>query len=466
MTTQPNAWSFPWPAIFGLLLGAAGGCASADPGEGSQEDSDGDDPVGGKADGLGSQVARDPGQLRWDQLAAPTGVAEGLPLFVSNNPEHVESYGVLAGVAYPGLALTGAQRKPGAPEAQWSRGIVDPSCPDGGMREFGIYLAHILPSSLGQGRRLTVAVVPRADTRVTVRGELGTTDWSSNGVTLTTSSGWLSAQVAKSFFFGADNSRTLDGKAGQLLVLDTELAKSLVEGRLHVQADACLHPFTIAHSAGLGSVVPGHYAKGDVKWPGWSNGTGFGRAAGIYAGEVVRGQNAVTIGEVPSVQGVGLLTAGDAVRALARHGDSAEILFGNYGVMLDQTLQVENASDACVDAKIEFVSYMDRNSTPGRTPTEQFFRDTEGAYTPSMFWNGPISTVTSASGRVTQAILNHAPTAAEQGDPHRALGSMRHTLAEIRLDAGGSETIAVRFPVPGYIVAPVALTVHAEPCED
>lgn len=456
---DPQVW------LRGLLLGLlmVAGCDDSGGRTGDGSMGQGDD-VAGKADGLGGDVATEAGDLRWDQMAALGGDPSGVPLFVSNNPEHVESYGILAGVPYPGLSLQGAQRKAGAPEAQWSRAIIDERCPNGGMREFGVYLAHILPSSLGSGRRLTLAVVPESDGTVEVRGQMGTTDWSSNGVSLTTTTHWLGAEVAKSFFFGGEPTQSLHAVAGKLLTIDSEVAKSLVEGRYHIESDTCLHPFTIAHSAGLGGVLPGHYAKGDVKWPGWSNGQGYGRAAGVYEGDEFVGQQTITIDEIPSVQGVGMLTSSDSMDALANHGDSAKILFGNYGVLYDHTLKIDNHGEQCVEAKVELVSYMDRNATSDRTPTVQFFLDTAGAYTPSMFWNGPVEATADATTKQSQAILRYAPTSAEQADPTRAMASMRHELASVRIEVGGTEDVRVRFPVPGYIVAPVALTVDARPC--
>lgn len=96
-----------------------------------------------------------PGELSWSDLGRLNTQPDGVPLFVSNNPEVVDGFGVLAGVACEGLALHGAQRAPGAHQAQWTREIVDERCPGGGLKELGVYLAHILPASLGQGRKLT-----------------------------------------------------------------------------------------------------------------------------------------------------------------------------------------------------------------------------------------------------------------------------------------------------------------------
>ncbi|MEM9459583.1 MAG: DUF3370 family protein [Myxococcota bacterium] len=444
---------------------------ACDPGEANDEDfsesmEEGDGNLGKADDANGGESVSEPGQLRWSQMAGLQGAAEGLPLFVSNNPEHVEGYGILAGVPYPGLSLAGAQRAPGAPQAQWSREIIDSRCSDGGMQEFGVYIAHILPGNLGDGRRLTLALVAQDDVEIKVRGSMGSTDWSENGNLLTTRTDWLGAELAKDFFFRTDlATKTYNAKAGEMVEIASELALSLVEGRFHVEANGCVHPFTIAHSAGLGGVMPGHYAPGDVKWPGWFEGAGFGRAAGVYDGDQWNGEQTVTIRESKSVQGVGMLTANDSNDALARHEDSAEILFGNYGVLYEQTLNLDNQSGQCVDVNVDFVSYIDRKNSSERTPTVQFFRDTAGDDPPSMFWNGPVEAeIKDVSKLLYHPVLSYAPTAAEEANPNLAMGSMRETIATLELQAGADKEVTVRFPVPGYIVAPIALTVQSQPC--
>jgi len=416
---------------------------------------------------LFSHEAPTPGQLRWSQLRPVEGSPRGVPLFVSNNPELVEGYGILAGVPFPGLALHGAQRTPGAPEAQWSRAQLDARCPDGGMRDFGVYLAHILPASLGSGRRVTLAVVPEADTEVRVYGTMGTTDWSDGaGELLTTRSDWWGAELARRFFVETSAPRrTLSAAADELLVIDSALATSVVEGRYHIEADACLYPFTMAHAAPLGGYLPGHYAPGDVKWPGWLDGKGYGRAAGVYEGDVWKGQQSVRIEHAPSTQGIGLLSHDDSMPASAHHGDSATQLFGNYGVLIDQQLDLSNALDHCVDAKVELVSYLDRGGVPDRTPTVSLFEATPDAYTPSMFWNGPVEAITDAGTEVFDPVLRYAPSPLERGEPRRAMESMRQPLARLRLEPGASHSVRVRLPVPGYIVAPIGLTVGARPCD-
>lgn len=414
-------------------------------------------------DALGG-IALTPGQLRWSQMESLAGAPEGLPLFVSNNPEHVSGYGVLAGVPFGGLSLSGTVRKNEAPSAEWSGDVLDPACPNGGMKKFGAYMAHILPSSLGSSRRFTFAVVAETDANITVRGQMGTTDWSLNGAPRTTRTDWLGAVVAKSFFFGNDGTYSLKAPAGKLTVIDSLAVTSLVEGRFQIEADACVYPFTIAHGAELGGKLPGSYAKGDVKWPGWYQGQGYGRAAGVYEADGWRGSQTIAITQAPSVRGIGLLTSKESMRALGRHGDSATELFGNYGVLYDQTLTIANETGACADVDVELVSYVDRDNQPDRTPTVQFFNATAKVTTPSMFWNGPLYATTSAGDLLYHPVLNYAPNAEEVATPTLAVASMRETVARLHVAATESSTVRVRLPVPGYIVAPMAITANARPC--
>jgi hypothetical protein len=452
------------PALAGLaILAIASSCMTNDwapgvrlAGKADTSESDWGDPQPDPVDELG--------ELQWSMTAALVGGPQGRPLFVSNNPEHVSGFGVLAGIPYPGLSLSGARRADGAPEAQWSRGVVDERCPNGGLREFGVYLAHILPATLGAGRSLSLVVVPEEDVEVRVRGATGTTGWSDAEGLLTRRSDWLGARIARAFFFETAPERTLTGRGGDVLVIDTQRVVSLVEGRYEISASGCVYPFTVAHSGELGE-LPGNYAPGDVKWPGWSNGRGYGRAAGVYEGDGWAGEQEVVIARAASAQGVGMLRSQESVRALARHGDSAEILFGNYGLRYEQTFVITNASGQCVDVEADFVSYLDRNNTPDRAPNYQFFLDTEGAYTPSMFWNGPVrTTVGGAASTVDQPILYLNVTEAARSAPERALDSMFWTLAAFRIEAGASQRIAVEVPVPGYIVAPVAIAFVSTPC--
>ncbi|MEM7152695.1 MAG: DUF3370 family protein [Myxococcota bacterium] len=454
-----------WGLGLGVCVGLGGACDAPHDLDPEPIEAPEDPLAGGKGDDLNSSTVTDPGALRWSAIAQVRGEPVGAPLFVSNNPEHVEGFGILAGVPYPGLSLRGAQRAPDAPEAQWSRQIVDERCPDGGAQEFGVYLAHILPADLGSGRRITLGLVAEDDATITVRGKMGTTDWSSGGQLLTTETTWLGAQLARSFFFDHDApERTFEAEAGKFVEVDVQMAASLVEGRYHVESDTCLYPFTIAHGRGLGGHLPRHYAKGDVKWPGWYEGSGYGRAAGVYEADHFSGEQAVIVDEVPSVQGVGLLTPDDSFPALARHEDSAELLFGNYGVLYDHTLNLVNDTEACIEANVELVSYIDRNATPGRTPTVGFFEDTADAYTPSMFWNGPVRVGTARGQQLHHPVLHYAPTEAERAERNRAVASMRHSLLKVELAAGQVFDVEVELPVPGYIVAPIALTVHAQPC--
>ena len=441
--------------------------------------------AGGKADGAQqSGTASHAGALRWNQMQPVQTQAGGKPMFVSNNPELVRGLGILAGVPHPGLSLSGGQRASGAPLAQWeicepgttrcvpgsslpvADRVIDPQCPQGGLRDFGVYLAHILPADLGAQRRLSFALHADDDVTVRVRGLMDTSDWSSQGVMLTTQKSWIGARIAETFFFGNPPERTIQIPKGQLVTIDTKQAKSLVEGRFDVETTGgCVYPYTVAHTEAALQALPGNYAPGDVKWPGWFNGQGLGRAAGVHDGDRLSGSQTVRIRTPNGVQGVGVLSQPESLPALAKHGDSADVLFGNYGAMYEQTFEIVNETAQCLHVAVEFVSYIDRNSTPGRTPTARFFQQTQSAGTiPTMFWNGPLQVTTKSGPTLHHAVLNYTPTEAELANPDSAVRSMRHPLTTVPIPVGESQVVHVDLPVPGYIVAPAAFTFSARPC--
>lgn len=445
---------------FSLALAALSAC---DP---EPEAPRGDAPAGGKADAPGvgpSSAAPDAGSLAWSQLSAAQGLAGGLPLLVSNNPEHVQGFGVLAAVPRDGVAIGESPRKTGAPSPRWEGGVLDPACPNGGMRHFGVYLAHIVGSELGGDRKVSLALAGDVAANVKVTGEIGTTDWSDSNGYKTVRTDWLGARLAKSFMRGESPSSNVAVPAGGFVVVATQASQSLVEGRFEIESDQCVYPYTVAHTGAL-TQLPEHYAAGDVKWPGWFNGQGYGRAAGVYEGDELHGKSALVVTDPNGIQGIGLLAAGESMKALGHHADSADILFGNYGVTYDYALDVANETGECIEAHVEIVAYPDRDSTSDRTPAQSFFNATGWSSPPTMFWNGPVAASDGASNVLHHPVLRHRPTDAEKAAPTTAMQSMRHELATVRLEDGDEQQVALRFPVPGYIVAPIALTVDSDPC--
>ncbi len=85
----------------------------------------------------------------WSQLNALPGGMKGAPILVSNNPESVSRAGLLLGMdpmnsvdpAKVSRRLTGAT-------------LLDSSCPSGGMREFVLYMHHILGDPTGTDARV------------------------------------------------------------------------------------------------------------------------------------------------------------------------------------------------------------------------------------------------------------------------------------------------------------------------
>ena len=176
----------------------------------------------------------DPGGLTWVQLQTPAVSFDGKPLFVSNNPEVFDGYGVLA-AAQGGSPIGWGQRSSQAPAGTWNGAMGSSQCEDG-HTEFGVYLAHIRGRNLSSAAVSVVLEAPKGGANVTVRGDVGTTDWSQNGAYLTTRESWLSAAIAKTFFYGAQEERSYILEEGKPTVIASQTARSLVEGRLHVSA--------------------------------------------------------------------------------------------------------------------------------------------------------------------------------------------------------------------------------------
>lgn len=433
----------------------------ADPGQRSGTEAE-DAPGAGKADDGAAPAGAgvDPGALTWSQLQTPTVGFDGGPLFVSNNPEVVNGYGVLA-ASQGGSPIGWGQRSDEAPAGTWNGENGSSQCEEG-YTDFGVYLAHIRGSNVSSAAFSLVLEAPQG-ANVTVWGEVGTTDWSDSGGYKTIRESWLSAAIADAFFYGSPSQRTYTLQPGQPTVVAEQTARSLVEGRLQVSADACVKALVVASPPGRATDYLNRAAEGDVKWPGWYQGIGHGRAAGMFGQDGVQARSTLTF-RSHGAQGVGLLRPEESIVATGRPSDSAEILFGNYGALIDVDVQLINETGACSDVLVEMVSYIDKGGTADRTPTQSFFDRTGWSDPPTMFWNGPVRTDIDGSVSQGHAVLRAAPTSAERSNPSLPMQSMRETLGSVRMLDGDVSDVSVQFPVPGYIVAPLAITATARPC--
>ena len=437
------------------VLFALGLCACDVEPAGRESAADGSQDVGKADDGAFPGAAADkPGALTWSQLQTPVVSFAGNPLFVSNNPEEFRSYGVLA-AAQSGSAIGWGSRWPEAPAGTWDGAVGSSQCEEG-YTNFGVYLAHIR-TDVSNAAISLVLEAPNGAT-VTVGGDIhSTAHWQ------TTSKSWLSAQIAKAFLLGEAESTTHTLAPGVPTVVREQTALSLVEGRLQVNADSCVKAFVVASPPGRAKDFLEEAARGKVLWSGWSGPGTHGRAAGMFGHDEVQARVALKFQNL-GTQGVGLLRAAESIEAIGRPSDSASILFGNYGALIDTDVKLVNETGGCTDVLVEMVSYPDNQNTSDRTPTQSFFNQTGWSKPPSIFWNGPVKTTIDGKESVGHAVLNAAPTQGERDNPTQAMQSMRETLGSVTMQDGDVSDVSVQFPVPGYIVAPLAITATARPC--
>jgi hypothetical protein len=428
------------------------------------------------------------GELAYGSLLKPRGAFTGAPIWVSNNPEDVGGRGLLSSTRPPAPAVAPRGSGRGTPYPDLTSDdesallASQPGCPRGEVRALDVYLAHILSSTRISGNR-RLSVIAEAGTRPSVLrwgALLGTTSWSDEHGLKTTRPDWLSAKVADFRLSQAEGSRALTSSAslapGQLATLATVTADSLVEGALHLEAEGgCVAVHVVAHAADGDELLP-TYASGDIVRPGWKDGQGYGRAAGMYQGSRWRGTAEGSITRVRSALGWRLFDAEQSPKALVRHGDSASVLFGGYGVVYEARVTLVNRTDQCVSAQFAFTSYANLAPTPGaaalgerRTPSVASLGATDASKRPSMMWNGPVwFRQELRGGRVAEGrehvILKPSLRPGEERDRLGVPADVSRALFRWDMNAGESRKAVVRIPVPGYVVAPAALTVESTPC--
>ena len=458
-------------------------CLSACAGEGSGEGGEGG--VGDKSNPTPpSAPPTRLSELRYGALKTLSGAFTGAPLWVSNNPEDLRGFGLLSstrppdafaprgdayGVPYPDLEVLN--------EAAWRE--TQAGCPIGEVRQIDLYLAHILSSAhLSGERRLSVQIEAGATGgKARWSARVGTTTWSDLRGYKTTRDDWLGARVA-AFRLALSEGAPLEGQLtlapGQRHTITTVTAESLVEGVVRLEVEGgCAAVHVIAHSGEPPTLTP-PYAAGDVKWPGWYNGKGYGRAAGLYEGGEWLGSGSHDIQGAREAFGWRLFDAQQSPKAIARHGDSAEVLFGGYGVVYEASVSLKNTAAECVSAQVGFTSYADLALKSGvtplgdaRAPSSAYLNLTDPARRPSMLWNGPLHARYQLRGgeRTTlERAVVLTPTGASPSDPTATASGLTAPLFRLNMEPGEAREVRVRLPVPGYIVAPAALTAEVTPC--
>ena len=430
-----------------------------------------------------TSLASNLASLTYAQLMKMSGRFTGTPISISNNPEDVTGYGVLFSThPLPHNESRNPQVDAPLPNPLWSnesQALLNPTehCPTGTVRDAYLYLAHILSSDHLSGKRnLSVVALAKQNTQIEWDGILTTSSWSDWRGFKTTRENWIGAQVAEEhlklneIILSSKQSKTTHIQENTWVILEHIKADSLVEGTLRVEADQCFTLQVIAHDDPL-TELPQHYAKGDVKWPGWYQGGGYGRAAGIYEGNQWFGGGRYGLTQSTGAFGWALFDADQSPSYLMRHGDSASLLFGGYGVIYETQVELTNQTSECVSTQFSFTSYAKLATRSGvaalndhRTPSVDDLEKTDPSKRPTMIWNGPIYTEyqmrnQSWVDQKKQVILT--PTAQKK----TGVAEGWHEPL-FRWDLKPGETRQSRFfiPVPGYIVAPAALTVETTPC--
>ena len=450
-----------------------------------------DDIRAGKADRISDSVSSTVdgiGTLQYQALERPAGTFHGPPLMVSNNPEHVYTFGLLASTSPPVTAPVEPRGSDspqptiiGIDDAHWADRFD--GCNQGQVKRIDLYLAHILDREMARDRRLSIVVEGSDTVPTTIEWsvELGTSHWSDFRGYKTKRKDWLGAHIARTRMSYDEPSHQSSSRIqldpGQSHVIATVRAKSLVEGIARLQGyDGCFKVHIVAHPPGGLESNLVRYAEGDVLWPGWSNGAGYGRAAGLFEGNRWRGHTQKTLTSLEETFGWLILDASTSPSALARHGDSSDILFGGYGVVYEFETELTNETNRCISVLPAFTSYArfasdsPSYSDAARTPSWSTLRLNRPRAFPTMVWNGPVHAEYELRGgashrQSSDVILTVDIKSQERANPDRVIRSLSTTLFRLDMTPGEQRTVVVKFPVPGYIVAPVAIAFETRPCE-
>lgn len=430
-----------------------------------------------------AKVTSELSALAFQDLIELKGDFFGDVLGVSNNPEDLRAYGVLSTTSPSFVTQTQARGAEGSPSPAlvdvkpevWSERFE--GCELGELDRLNLYIAHILSSDhLRGGRRLSV--VAQSTQAVTIKwsGELWTSAWSDLLGYKTVRPDWIGARVAQLRLniseYPSVTKRTQLSGEGDWHVLETIRASSLVEGALHIEVEGgCAAFHVIAHDAPL-ETLPRTYAAGDVKWPGWYQGSGFGRAAGIYESSDWVSQASHEISQPKSAFGWKLFDATQSPTALIRHGDSAEILFGGYGAVFETQLKLSNKVSQCLEVTTSFASFaqlpLKANESPlgeSRTLSVRDFERSDPQRRPTMLWNGPIEINQElSSGEWVNEIQNVILTPTTNRNDTDLVSGLVRPLFMWRLQPNEQRSMRIKIPVPGYIVAPAALVFETRAC--
>jgi hypothetical protein len=381
----------------------------------------------------------------------------GALTFSSNNPETVTKLGILAST-YSGID---AQRgdtysysyTSSAPAATIEgSNQFDSSCPDGSVRSISVYIAHIMATKQYVG----LGVWSVDDASIEVSGDLGFGPWD------TRNPSFVSAKVIKDYYFNNDSTkRTVAAGAGVYTQIDSAGGSGgYIDGRLSLSSSSCFYVFTVAQSSAKIDTLPEEFAQGNIAWPGWYGGQGAGRNAGVYNGDRRVGSQDFSLPGPDYMRGYRVATIEQSAQAVFRLKDSAEVSFGNYGSLYDQSFNVTNSGKDCMIVQAELVSYAAVKADD--SPTYSVYNSLANDQLPSVFWNGPVLTMSTG-----QPTLDHVVLYAEKNHstPTATVPTVRKVLETVRVEVGATGALRYQIPVPGLISAPAAMVFTSEKCD-
>ncbi len=442
-------------AMFGALSLVAAGCGAE--GDVAAEESVGSVESAATSAGTGGLPTLTQLQPLARDVAQP-----GKILLSSNNPETIRTNGVLFSTQYTPNVKRGNTSfysyTVNAPVATLvGSKALDAGCPDGAVRDIGVYIAHI---HAGNGY-VALGVTPVTSGTIEVAGDLAFGAWA------TRDPNFVSNKVTQDYFFSPTGSPTkvsVAVTANQYKQLDVAGGGGgYIDGRLNLRSTSCFYVHTIAQATATApTAVPSTWATGNVAWEGWYNGSGYGRGAGVYSGDKVAGSQSFSLPGSGFARGYIVANGAQAYGARFYYADSAAVNFGNYGNFYDQSFTVTNsATSGCMNVRAEFVSYAGVPAD-GR-PTYSVYNAIPAADLPSVYWNGPLRFVnTSGVFSAVEDIIVYATQ--NTSTPSAIVPTMRHGIEVRRVNAGASTTFRMQLGVPGLISSPGAFVFTSESC--
>jgi hypothetical protein len=379
----------------------------------------------------------EPADPAFKDLSPLPGGGTGEPLFISNNPEEVESNGLLGGTVMPKRTTRS----------------MSGSIPS--LQKFGYYLHHI--NKTGGTRRLYVLASTPATrpVKVQVRGAINANSWSpGQSAPVQTARGLLKNPMP------IDREIVIQpGSAAALSYIEVKHTH-VVDGRLFIEADGPLIVRDVLVPAGASASVAlelgmSHDAEGHIARAG---GGKMGRCAGLYQYGRWKGSLGATVDEVPFSMGYRFDDKEQAFDAIANYADSSVRSYGNYGTIYELDVKIQNASGSNAAISLQLVSYPKGQYGPAEVDeyvasiAKEATAHGKKVFLPSRLWDGPI--IRHIDGRNE---LVHLFTKPVRGQPDK----MRAGIVSCFVAQGKSMQFRLTIPVPGLIAIPAGLVIKA-----